>query len=172
MRANKQTSEASARNGVATALRHSSDDNSPLATSMGYQVRLTYRMLERFIQDRLLDTDVQIGMWYFLRILWIEDGLTQRELSRRVATAEPTTLEQLRNMEKRGLIKRKRSKEDRRVVHVLLTPKGRILEKKLMKHVDELNATALEGFSASEMTMLRDLLGRVRNNMRRAKESA
>ena len=145
MRANKDRLVTIASKGVA-ASRYSNGDNSPLATSMGYQVRITYRMLERFIQDQLVDTDVQIGMWYFFRILWIEDGLTQRELSRRVGTAEPTTLEQLRNMEKHGHITRKRSKEDRRVVHVLLTPKGRVLEKKLMKHVDELNASRARRF--------------------------
>ena len=169
MRANKDRLINIASKGVAES-RYSNGDSSPLATSMGYQVRITYRMLEKFIQDRLVDTDVQIGMWYFFRILWIQDGLTQRELSRRVGTAEPTTLEQLRKMEKHGHITRKRSKEDRRVVHVFLTPKGRALEKKLMKHVSELNAAALEGFSADQTIMLRDLLSRVQNNMLRAKE--
>jgi DNA-binding MarR family transcriptional regulator len=170
MPANKHLSELNSRKSDTTEARFSSDKESPLATSMGYQVRITYRTLEKFIQNRLVDSDVQIGMWYFLRILWIEDGLTQRELSRRVGTADPTTLEQLRNMEKRGLITRKRSKEDRRLVCVFLTPKGRTLEKKLMAHVDDLNAAALKGFSSKEKTMLQELLGRVRNNMRRAEE--
>ncbi len=40
------------------------------------------------------------GQWYFLRVLWTEDGLSQRELSARVGTMEPTTVIALRSMER------------------------------------------------------------------------
>ncbi len=144
-------------------------EDEPFAESMGYQVRLTYRMFERFIQDRLTQSQIQIGMWYFLRILWREDGLTQRELSRRAGTAEPTTLEQLRHMETRGLIKRRRGVDDKRTVLVVLTAKGRLLENALMKNLDDLHAVALAGLSPSDIVTLRELLTRVRENLKAAK---
>lgn len=143
-------------------------EDEPFAESMGYQVRITYRMFERFIQDRLTQSQIQIGMWYFLRILWREDGLTQRELSRRAGTAEPTTLEQLKHMEARGLIKRRRGVADKRTVLVVLTAKGRLLEKALMKNLDDLHAVALAGLNSSEVVTLRELLTRVRENLKAA----
>jgi MarR family transcriptional regulator, organic hydroperoxide resistance regulator len=64
----------------------------PLEKSVGYQVRMTHRALQRFLQAKIGPHGVTLGMWYFLRILWQEDGLTQRELSNRIGTREPTTL--------------------------------------------------------------------------------
>jgi DNA-binding MarR family transcriptional regulator len=148
-----------------------SDDSSPLARSIGYQARLAYRVLEKYIQKALVAHDIQIGMWYFLRVLWLEDGLTQRELSRRVGTTEPSALEQLRKMETRGLIARRRSDGDRRKSLVVLTREGRSLEKNLLRYVDELNAVAFEGFSDDEIKLLRELLARLCDNVWRANET-
>ena len=64
----------------------------PLEKSVGYQVRMTHRALQRYLQVKIGPHGVTLGMWYFLRILWREDGLTQRELSYRIGTREPTTL--------------------------------------------------------------------------------
>ena len=147
------------------------DESSPLAQSIGYQTRLAYRKLEKYIQKALVAHDIQIGMWYFLRVLWLEDGLTQRELSGRVGTTEPSALEQLRKMETRGLIARRRSDGDRRKSLVVLTREGRSLEKKLLKYVDELNAVAFEGFSDGEIKLLRELLARLCRNVWRANEA-
>jgi DNA-binding MarR family transcriptional regulator len=58
------------------------------------------------------------GHWYFLRALWVEDGLTQRELSARVGMMEPTTVIALKGLEKAGLVRRARSRKDARRVHV------------------------------------------------------
>ena len=72
------------------------------------------------------------GQWYFLRVLWTEDGLSQRELSARVGMMEPTTVIALRSMEKSGLIRRVRSADDRRKVLVWLTPKAKRLRDELL----------------------------------------
>ena len=53
----------------------------PLEKSVGYQVRMTDRALQRYLHAKIGPHGVTLGMWY-LRILWREDGLTQRELSR------------------------------------------------------------------------------------------
>ena len=64
----------------------------PLDGSVGYQVRLTHRLIQRELQSRIAPYGVQLGMWYLLRVLWEEDGLTQRQLSQRIGIMEPTTL--------------------------------------------------------------------------------
>jgi DNA-binding MarR family transcriptional regulator len=95
-----------------------------LEDSLAYQVRRTYRGFVHNLQVLLDEHDIPLGMWFFLRVVWDEDGLTQREISDRAGLVAPTTVEQLRNMEKRGLVERRRSREDRRKVHVHLTPAG------------------------------------------------
>ena len=56
------------------------------------------RGLTRALQMRLTEHSVSFGHWTFLRILWVEDGLTQRELSERAGLMEPTTFSALKAM--------------------------------------------------------------------------
>ena len=93
----------------------------PLEKSVGYQVRMTHRALQRYLQVKIGPHGVTLGMWYFLRILWREDGLTQRELSHRIGTREPTTLIAILAMQRRGLVARVRDRTDRRKWIVSLT---------------------------------------------------
>lgn len=93
----------------------------PLAESAGFLVRDANRAFQRLLEKRIAPYGVARGQWYFLRVLWTEDGLSQRELSARVGTMEPTTVIALRTMEKSGLIRRVRSTDDKRRSHVWLS---------------------------------------------------
>src|SRR6188768_3032198 len=110
-------------NGDATVRRHSIDFS--LGGSLGYLVRDANRAFQRLLERRIAPHGVTRGQWYFLRVLWTKDGLSQRELSTRVGMMEPTTVIALRSMEKAGLIRRVRSTDDRRVTHVRLTAKAK-----------------------------------------------
>lgn len=144
----------------------------PMEHSIGAQVRRTHRQFAQSLQAALAPRDVPIGMWYFLRALWEEDGLTQREISERVGATAPTAVEQLRNMESRGLIVRSASQSDRRKIHFHLTPHGRTLETELIAYADAVNQTALHGFTPGEIGFLRLALMRIQDNLSRAKETA
>ena len=90
----------------------------PFDKSVGYQIRMTHRLLQRYLQQQIEPHGVTPGMWYFLRALWHQDGQTQRELSEVVGTMEPTTLTAIRSMEKSGLVRRVRSTVDRRKIKI------------------------------------------------------
>jgi DNA-binding MarR family transcriptional regulator len=137
----------------------------PLAFSIGAALRMTQRQFAQELQERLAPYDIPIGMWYFFRALWEEDGLTQRQLSTRVGATEQTTVEQLRNMERRGYVERRRSAEDRRKIHVHLTAAGLGLKQRLLPFAVEVNQAALEGLSDGEVGFLRLVLGRIRSNL-------
>ena len=151
--------------GTRAPRRSSAKASLPVEQSVGYQIRVAHRMLQRYRQVLVAPHGVTTGMWYFLRALWTEDGLTQRELSRRVGTMEPTTLVALRSMERDGLIRRVRNGGDRRKVNIYLTPKGRALEKDLLPLAIEVVDQAVSGFSASEVRALLDMLKRVQANL-------
>jgi MarR family transcriptional regulator, organic hydroperoxide resistance regulator len=137
----------------------------PLETSVGYQVRMVYRAMQRLLQTKVGPHGVTLGMWYYLRALWAEDGLTQRELSQRIGTMEPTTLGAIQTMERSGLVKRVRSKDDRRKVHIHLTKKGRDLERRLMPLAVEVVEASVAGFSPEEVQQLLKFLKSIRNNL-------
>lgn len=64
-----------------------------LEHSIAFHMRRTHRIMNRLLQDRLALHNIPIGMWYFLRVLWEKDGMTQRELSDMVTSTAATTVE-------------------------------------------------------------------------------
>lgn len=140
----------------------------PLEKSVGYQVRMTHRALQRYLQAKIGPHGVTLGMWYFLRILWREDGLTQRELSHRIGTREPTTLMAIAAMERQGLVVRERDRADRRKRIVTLTAAGRRLETKLLPVAAEVVNAAIAGFSKRDTALLLKFLSAIQHNLARA----
>jgi MarR family transcriptional regulator, organic hydroperoxide resistance regulator len=137
----------------------------PFAESVGYQIRATHRALQRVLLLKIEPHGITLGMWYFLRALWHEDGLTQRELSNRVGTMEPTTLSAILIMEKKGLVRRVRDKADRRKWHIHLTAKGRALKGKLIPLAREVVDTAVRNLSAKEVKQLLKGLAEVQKSL-------
>ena len=133
----------------------------PPSRSVGYLVRRTHRAFTRALQARIAPHGVSIGMWYFLRVLWQEDGISQRELSQRVGMMEPTTASALTNMERKGFVRRLRNRTDRSIVNVFLTERGRALRGELLPLAAAVNEAALRGVSADELGRLRALLGKL-----------
>jgi MarR family transcriptional regulator, organic hydroperoxide resistance regulator len=148
------------------------DEVLPLERSVGYQVRMTHRALQRYLHAKIGPYGLTPGMWYFLRALWNEDGLTQRELSRRIGTMEPTTLTAIAAMERSGLVTRVRSERDRRKQHVFLTPRSRELERELLAVAVEVVNTATRGFSPAEVAALLGALSRIQGNLETALSEA
>ena len=138
--------------------------------SLGYLSRIAFRHFSRALEKRTLPRGVSSGQWRFLRVLWNEDGLTQRELSRRVGMREPTTVTALKSLERSGFVRRAPSEQDRRKVHVFLTPKAHALKSELMPLVAEVNTLATRGMAPAEIENLRRLLAHLAANL--AEEAA
>lgn len=136
-----------------------------LETSLGYQTRTTHRLFQSYLQSKIEPHGVTLGMWYFLRVLWESDGLTQRELSQHVGTMEPTTLIALRSMEKAGFIRRQRNAEDARKVNIFLTDEGRALKKKLLPLARQVIEDAATGFSPEDRETLIGFLQSIQKNI-------
>ena len=133
--------------------------------SIGYLTRLTFRSFSRALEKRTLAHGVSAAQWRFLRVLWLEEGLTQRELSRRVGLREPTTVIAIKGLEKSGLVRREANSTDRRKAHVYLTPEGKALQKELHPYIEEVHEIATRSLTDSQVGMLRELLRSVWANL-------
>lgn len=119
----------------------------------------------RSLQQRLQVHDVSFGHWSFLRILWIQDGLTQRELSDLAGVMEPTTLVAVKAMEKMGLIERRQLPGNRKNMHVFLTPQGRSLQEVLVPLAEEVNRISVAGLSERSVADVRRSLLKMIENL-------
>ena len=125
---------------------------------LAHLVRDAARALGRSLSIRLAEHHVSFGHWSFLRVLWVEDGLTQRELSERVGVMEPTTSSAIKTMERLGYVVRRQHEGDRKKVYVHLTPKGRLLEKRLVPLAEEVNRISVEGVAPEHVAITRSVL--------------
>lgn len=131
---------------------------------LAHLIRDVARAQMRALQQRLTPYGVSFGHWTFLRILWIRDGLTQKELSDLAGVMEPTTFSAVKAMEQMGLIERRQLAGNRKNMHVFLTPAGRALEKTLVPLAEEVNRISVEGIPAKTVAVLRkSLLAMIEN---------
>ena len=134
------------------------DTDNLLEERLAHLTRLAARGYTRALQRRLAGLDMTFGQWIFLRVLWGEDGLTQRALSQRAQLTEPTTHTALVKLESLGYVLRKTLKGNNRRQHVFLTSRGRDARNVLEPLAIETNDIATKGLSDKYINVLRQSL--------------
>lgn len=125
---------------------------------IAHLTRLCARGFNRSLTRRLAHHGVSFGQWVFLRILWKEEGLTQRELSERANLTEPTVHTAMNKLEQQGIVTRRTEDGNKRKQHVYLTAEGMALQKVLEPLAVQANETALQGLSEAEEAQLKHAL--------------
>src|SRR3954464_12294869 len=104
----------------------------PPKTGLGMLLRDADTAFNRYLTAQLAAHGVTFGQFQHLRNLWVENGLTQAELSRRIGIEMASSTAILDALEPEKLITRVRNATDRRKINVFLTPAGATLEAPLM----------------------------------------
>jgi MarR family transcriptional regulator, organic hydroperoxide resistance regulator len=133
--------------------------------TVAWMARTVHRLYNAQSQMILDQEKVTIAHWIYLRVLAQHGELNQLELSKRVGMASATAVPALDNMEKRGLLKRRRDPEDRRKHYVGLTDKGRRLVDKLLPKIGEMIFESLEGITHEEMRIFWKVSHHIANNL-------
>jgi len=134
---------------------------------LAHLVKDAGRAMIRGLQMRLAQHEVSFGHWAFLRVLWVTDGLTQKELSDETGTTTPTTFSAVSAMEKLGYVERRYAPGNRKNTHVYLTPRGRSLKNKLVPLAEEVNEISVRGLKGTEINVARKVLLTIIENMAR-----
>ena len=92
--------------------------------------------------------------------------LSLSELSDRIRAQNSTVTGIIDRMEREALVTRERSKEDRRVVYIRLTSKGRELAREIPVEPMEIFRSALESLSAQETRDLMRIMTKVAKRVR------
>jgi DNA-binding MarR family transcriptional regulator len=125
---------------------------------MAHLIRDTERAFRKALQVRLADYGVPFGHWTFLRVLWENDGITQKDLSEYAGVMEPTTFAAMKAMEVQGYIVRKQLPSNRKNVYIHLTAKGRALKNKLVPLAEDTNSISTRNISPDDLMTTRKVL--------------
>ena len=101
-----------------------------------------------------------------VKLLEAFGDLSLSELSDKIRAQNSTVTGIIDRMERESLVTRERSKEDRRVVYIKLTPKGRELAREIPVEPMEVFKSALETLSQQEMKDLLRIMTKVAKRVR------
>jgi len=133
--------------------------------SLGFIINRTNQKLSNYLTRRFKSYDITPEQWGLLNRLWDKDGISQKELSE-ISIKDQTTITRiLDKLERKGLIKRQTSPDDRRSFLIFLTDSGRNLESKLVPIAYEVLDEALQGLSEEEIKQMKFLLNKIFMNV-------
>jgi DNA-binding MarR family transcriptional regulator len=110
--------------------------------------------------------NLTIEQWSVLYHLWKEDGKSQQELCNATFRDKPSITRLVDNLEKLGLVKRVPSENDRRINKVQLTKQALKLQEETMALAEETLNEALEGVPAEHITLCKEVLQKVYDNLK------
>jgi DNA-binding MarR family transcriptional regulator len=100
---------------------------STLRGSVGFLLARTARSMKRVLEARLSRYNITASQYVVVAQLNDEDGISLSQLGERLHFDNPTITGVVDRMEREGLVERRRDADDRRVINVFLTQKGRKL---------------------------------------------
>lgn len=126
-----------------------------------------HRTFARLVDGPLRELDFAMGQIPVLALLNQSASLSQAELARLVQVEQPSMAQMLTRMERDGLVRRLPDPADKRSRLISLTDKAKQRLPAGRAVMDTLKDHALEGFSAEEVSLLANLVGRLQVNLER-----
>lgn len=141
-------------------------ENWRIEDSVGWLVKNLAMTLTRELDRRMESLGLTDAQWKPLVVLQQGIGRTAADIARLGCHDTGAVTRLLDRLEGKGLIRRVRSEEDRRVVNLELTEEGRQIAPEVPKIIAELANQVLVGFSEAEFRQFQDLLRRALINAR------
>lgn len=133
--------------------------------ALGWIVYKARLLMKNRLQKTLKDYDITTEQWVILSGLYTKEGYNQKDLAERCLKDRAALTRILDILERKELIKRENSSNDRREFLVYMTDKGRNLYEEVLPMVTKINQENVSVFSESEFQQLKDLLNKLILNL-------
>ena len=123
-----------------------------------FQLAKAYQKAHGLFKKRLLPYGLTPIQHLILEALWLEDGLSQKDIGTRLVLDRATLSGVLDRMSAGGWVTKEQDPEDKRTLRVCLTEKGRDMKAGLSSERNQANAELLSGLNLEEKVLLKRLL--------------
>lgn len=117
----------------------------------------TYHV-ERRIRTHFQGTRLHWGLRRILQRLWIQDGLSQKELSDSVGSSETSISNMVKNLLRDGWIERRQDEYDYRISRIYLSDKAIHLKEAIAAELQHIDDVLRDALGLSDATELREQL--------------
>ncbi len=136
-----------------------------LDDSLGFLINRAAIAMRWALEERLARHDLTAPQWAILARLWEEDGQVMSAVGKKLYCDKPTISGIVDRLEQKELVQRVRDSEDRRVIRIYLTKKGKELGEKLPIFAKEVNEMASNDLTNGDIKRLKNYLQIVWNNL-------
>lgn len=133
--------------------------------NIGNFTSLINKKMVYFLNSQLGVFDLTAEQWQVLLTLSKQNKINQKILSQAVNKDQPTLTRMLDILERKALVERHLSKEDRRSFSVHITEKGLNLTEKLTPYIEDIFKKILNGISEKDLETYLDVLTKIDNNI-------
>jgi DNA-binding MarR family transcriptional regulator len=137
-----------------------------IENSLGFLLAKAYQRAWALFKEELDAYDMTPPQFGLMAFLWLQDGMTQVELSDKSQVDRTTVGGLIDRLEKIGMVERHPHPQDRRAHMILLTAKGRKMERPLTEAAQGVTAKFTAGLNQRDVDDLVRLLGALRGERR------
>ena len=137
----------------------------PLVSYLPYLLNRAGARIATAFGEEMRPLGASLQIWRVLAALREWDGRRMGDLSETTSIEVSTLTRLVDNMEKGGLVERRRDVGDARAVALYVTAAGRRLTRRILPIAERYETVALKGFSAREAATLKKALQRLYDNM-------
>lgn len=137
-----------------------------LDDSLGFILNRLNTKLKNELFQRLKEYDITPEQWSILNCLWVEEGITPKELADIIFKDKPNTNRILEKLQIKELIVRNPHPVDKRAFQIFLTERGWALKDKLIPIVTQLLEEATIGIEKSKILDMKKLLNQMYDNLK------
>ena len=123
-----------------------------------YLIKRLEVAIRLMLEEKLMDLDLTPSQYTTLSMLAANGETSSSDLARRVLVTPQSMSEMIKALDRKGLIKRRESEVNRKVLDIALSPAGRALLEKAEARVDALEAAMFAAIAPDELNALRDRL--------------
>ncbi|MDB5870590.1 MAG: MarR family transcriptional regulator [Ramlibacter sp.] len=139
-------------------------DNYQPSESVGFMMRRILNLVTTQVDREFEPSGLTSAQWVPLLKLHMGAGSTVAELARNCQLDAGSMTRLLDRLEAKGLVRRVRSSEDRRVVNIELTDEGTAAAKTIPAVLCSVQNSHMRGFTVEEWQQLKGLLRRILDN--------
>lgn len=133
--------------------------------SVGNFTNLVNKKLVYYLNSQLGTFDITAEQWHVLLKLSKQNNINQKVLSQIVNKDQPTLTRMLDILERKSLVERHTSKEDRRSFCIHITEKGLALTEKLIPYIEDIFKKILNDISEKDLNIYLDVLAQIDKNI-------
>ncbi|HZH60817.1 MAG TPA: MarR family transcriptional regulator [Metabacillus sp.] len=122
--------------------------------------------LTGYVKNKLSPFNIAPEQNLIMMLLWEKDGLSQNEIAGKLNKDKTNIARMAFGLEQKGFVKRINCPKDRRVQRLYLTKQGEELSKHIILIAMEFNKVLCQNITNEELNQVRQILGKMRTNLR------